>query len=331
MFTNALSVIQSHAGKRVLIAPHTSPDGDSIGAMLALGYVCETLGYDICLFLTSGVPHSLEWLSLPWRQVATLGELGDWIPHLVVVVDCGDAARTGSELKAFFEHNVAPGWEQTASLCIDHHVSDAPFAQHNWIDPAMPAAGMMVGLLAEACGVPLSGAVGEAVYLCLVSDTGNFTFSNTTQGAFAMASRILAGGLNVAEFTERHENHWTLQRMHLWGALMTEVTLHGGGTVACCIVTQAMLRQSNCTKDDLEGFVGWLRRLQGVRVALFVREDGAARSKISLRSMGDVDVRVVAAHFGGGGHVAASGVEMHCAAAEAGEQVLERLLEQMRS
>ena len=81
----------------------------------------------------------------------------------------------------------------------------------------------------------------------------------------------------------------------------------------------------NALSEALEGFAAWLRRLKGVRVGVFIRDDGPGRSKVSLRSMGDVDVRAVAASFGGGGHKAAAGAEVGLPPRETAATVLDAL------
>lgn len=321
------AILQALRGKkRVLVATHVNPDGDAIGSVAAFAHVALHLGAQARLLLVTGLPDFLAWLPLPCPWVRTVGELDGWTPDLVAAVDCGDAKRTGPELEGFFSGTALPeGWENADSVNIDHHLHNPRFAAHNWTDHTRSATGEMAGLLAERAGLTLAGDLGQAVYLALVSDTGNFSFSNTTPDTFAMAARIAAAGLNVAEFTAVYENTWTLARMHLWGRLFSEVTLHAGGAVACCAAPKAYLDELGLKKADLDGFAAWLRRLRGTRVGLFVREDEPSLCKISLRSMGDVDVRAVAAHFGGGGHAAAAGAEIALPPDEAVRAVLAEL------
>jgi phosphoesterase RecJ-like protein len=289
-----------------------NPDGDAIGSVAAFARIAQHLGADVRLLLVSGLPDFLSWLPLPCPWVRTVAELGDWVPDMVAVLDCGEAGRTGPELTAFLNGTGLPaaGWKDADTVNIDHHLHNPCFATHNWTDHTRSATGELVGLLAERAGLELGGDLGQAVYLTLVSDTGNFSFSNTSADTFAMAARIIGAGLNVGDFSSRYENTWTIARMHLWGRLFSEVTLHADGAVACCAVPKSYLDELGLKKADVDGFAAWLRRLRGTRVGLFVREDAPSHCKISLRSMGDVDVRAVAAHFGGGGHAAAAGAEI---------------------
>jgi phosphoesterase RecJ-like protein len=307
------------------VTTHDNPDGDAIGSAAALAHVARAGGCDSRLLLSTGLPEFLSFLPLPCPWVRTLEELEDWVPDLAAATDCGDAFRTGL-LKDFFltRRPPAPGWETAVTLNIDHHRDNPLFAVHNWADERYPATGMMVGLLAEHLDIPLAGDLGWAVYLSLVADTGNFTFANTDAESFAMAGRIVRNGLQVADFSQKYENSWTMERMRLWGRLLSEVTLHKGGAIACSLVPRRYLQELGLKKASLDGYASWLRRLRGVRVAVFIREDENGVCKLSLRSSG-TDVCKVAARFGGGGHAVAAGADVSMSPKSLAKAVLEAL------
>ena len=314
------------SARRTLIVSHVNPDGDAVGSCVALARIIQELGNDPRIFLQSGVPDFLSWLALPSPLVHTLAELGEWKPELLLFVDCGDMHRAGEEISAFMRgENARMPRKEIMAANIDHHASNLNFADVNWVDPECSATGELVGILAEKLGIPLAGELGEALYLTLVSDTGGFSYANTSADCLAMASRIVSLGLDVGRFTTKYENNWTLARMHLWGRLLSEISLHEQGSVVCSVVPKRYLQELGLNKDALEDYASWLRKLRGVRVALFVREDGPSRAKISLRSMGDVNVHEVAALFGGGGHAGAAGAELNLPPREAADLVLEAL------
>ncbi len=62
--------------------------------------------------------------------------------------------------------------------------------------------------------------------------------------------------------------------------------------------------------EDADGFVDYAVSLQGVEVALFLREHEPGHIRVSLRAKHDFDVRAVAEVFGGGGHRKASGARL---------------------
>lgn len=311
--------------RKALLVCHANPDGDALGSMAALAHIAIYMGADARILLYSSLPDFLSWLPLPVPSVNSLASLGDWVPDLVCFADCGDVDRAGPELSAWMKDKKSlPGkdWSDAVTVNIDHHLSNPREADINWVEPGRAATGELVGMLAEELGMPLTGGMGQALYLALSSDTGNFTYSNTSADCLAMASRIVAAGLDIATFTNNYDNNWSVARMHLWGRLMSEIALHMGGSVAVSVVPRRYLDELGLRKADLEGFASWIRRLRGVRVSLFVREDAPGFSKISLRSMGDVNVQKIAAEFGGGGHAAAAGAEIHSGPETAAEKVL---------
>lgn len=315
------------AAGRALVATHISPDGDAVGSAAALAHIAVSLGAETRIFLPEPLPTALSPLALPAPVVKSLADCDGWAPDLVITADCGAAKRAGPDMAALLarERFPAPAWREARSVNIDHHHGNPAFADINWVEPERAATGELVGAFAESLGLPLTGGLGEALYLALVTDTGNFTYANTTADCLRLAARIVAAGLDVADFTERYENVWSIKRMHLWGRLLSELSVHENGAVVACVVPRRYLDDLGLDNGDLEGFASWMRRLRGARASLFVREDGPGNSKISLRSMGDVDVRAVAALFGGGGHTAAAGAEIALPPEEAAGVVLEAL------
>lgn len=290
---------------RILIAAHTNPDGDAVGACAALGWMLRLMDKNVLLYNSTGFPDYLSWLRLPGPVITKVEDL-PCPPALIVALDCGDAARLGDDLQ--------PLLATTPVINIDHHLGNPEFGSAaNWVDPTMSATGEMVGHVVEAMHLPLHGALGEALYVALVSDTGSFGYGNTTPECMRLASRLLDSGLNVADVRSKLDNTWSESRMRLWGLLMRDARITENGKLGSVIITKDMLEKMGASKDDTEGFVEQMRRVKGVRVSLLLREvesNGKPATKISLRSSGPDDVRAVAVQFGGGGHKNAAGATL---------------------
>ena len=298
---------------RIVITAHANPDGDALGSMAALGIGLTRLGKKVALCNATGVPEYLRWMPLS-GPMYTWPHQAPFRPEMAVVLDCGDAQRLGK---------IADDVLALASVNVDHHLDNPQFGSvDNWTEPHMAATGQMVAAILHALDVPLGGEVGEAVYASLSSDTGGFAHDNTSAQVFALASYLVTQGVNVPKVREYMDNQWELRRMRLWGELLQVFDVHDQGRVAQVLVPLKVLSKYQALKEDLEGFVEQMRRLRGVEVSILVREDNARRCKLSLRSTGDVDVRAMAAAFGGGGHRNASGATLNMGLAEAGEETL---------
>lgn len=291
------SIIESN--QRFLVASHANPDGDALGSAAALAGILRALGKDVRIYNTSGVPGYLEWLPLPCPLVRTFHELGGFSPEWVIVLDCGEVERTGPEFVAAAPH--------MRIVNIDHHLDNPMFGEENWVDPSQAAVGCMVAEIAKAFDIPLSGNIGEAVYLALVSDTGYFSYGNTSPQVMLLAAEILRQGLDAGAFTARAQNQWSLKRMRLWSLALAQAKLYCNGAVGVLAISQSMLEKAGAGKEDCEGLVETIRRVRGVRMAITLREEAEDHIRISLRSHGQDNVQEVARQFGGGGHRNASG------------------------
>lgn len=286
----------------ILVAAHTNPDGDALGACAGMGHILHAMGKKFVIYNESPLPPSLDWLPLPGPLCHDLNELAAqaFIPELAIILDCGAMHRVGPALSNFLP--------TLNSICIDHHLDTPHYASlHNWVDPGMAATGQMVAYIAKAAGIPLQGPLAENLFVALVTDTGSFSHNNTSAQVLHLAAEMLDNGLAIASLRENMENRHSLSGMRLQGALLGRFSLHNEGRVAFVRVTQEDFARYQASKEDVEGIINRLRQVRGVIIAAVLREEGPHLCKLSLRSSGDVNVRTIAATMGGGGHKNASG------------------------
>ncbi len=288
--------------KTIGIVAHASPDADALGSTLALAHGLQQLGKTVHICNASPIPDYLNWLSFtgPLYQEIPAEAVQ---PDVFVILDCGDAARLGQIQDMVLRY---------PTINIDHHLDNPHFAsEYNWSDPNMAATGQMVASVLYALDVPLRDAVAENLYMAVSADTGNLTYGNTTEDVFLLCAHLMHNNLNLIAIRENVDNTWHLERMHLWGEIMRNLQLERNNTVALALVSLDLLAKHNATKEDLEGLAEHLRRLDGVLVAGFIREDETLSCKSSLRSTGAIDVREMLTPLGGGGHRNAAGATLH--------------------
>ena len=294
-----------------LVASHEHPDGDAIGSTAAMGHLLKGLRKDVVLYNATGLPDRFAWLEMPGPVRTRIPEDGyDW----VITLDCGDFDRLG--------HDFVTRAPRDKLINIDHHQGNPGFGFLNWIDPERSSVGEMVALLARDLGVPLRGPMAEAVYLALVTDTGSFSFGNTSGETLELAAEIVRQGLDPGLFNALMLSQWTLNKVHLQGLALSGARLHLDGKVALVSVSRDMLRKTGSTTEDCEGLVNTMRQIKGVLVGVSLREDPEGNTKFSLRSWGDVDVRSIAVLFGGGGHRNASGGRVPAGLEEAEQKLV---------
>jgi phosphoesterase RecJ-like protein len=284
-----------------LLVSHYNPDGDAIGSMAALGFVLQRLGKSVSLYNISGMPAAFAWLPLPSPLSNTPPRLAE-CPDCMVSLDCGDFARTGGKISELFE--------KRSSINIDHHLGNPMFADVNWVDPSFSSTGEMIALLADKLDVSLDGPLGEALYLAMVTDTGYFSYGNTSARTMETAARIIRHGLAPGEINQKIQHQWTEGRLRLMSKVLDDAEFHNNGRIGIVRITRQALRRTGTTREDSDGLINLIRRVRSVDIAIAMREETNGKIKFSLRSSGDVNVQAVASQFGGGGHKNASGGQL---------------------
>ncbi len=283
---------------RVLITCHRNPDGDALGSELALAEMADRLGVKTVIVNRDQTPANLT--NLPGsHQITVADELPGDFPSaydLVITVECPGLDRTGFE-----------GLTRVPILNIDHHPANPAYGVVNFLDEASPAVGEMVWqMYTEAALLPSTDAATN-LFIALSTDTGDFRYSNATSRAFRAAAEMVDAGARPAQVANWVHNHRSLASVRLLGEALQSLKILCGGKLAVITADRAAFERAGAGPEDTEEIVNIPRSIAGVEAVAYFKqwEDGVVR--ISLRSRGDVDVRAVAEHFGGGGHTNAAG------------------------
>jgi phosphoesterase RecJ-like protein len=297
--------------QRFILTSHARPDGDAVGSALACCQILRTMGKQANVVLSDGVPGIYRPLPFSESVFDTTEEAPE--AEAVIILECDSVQRTR-----------LTGLERHYLINIDHHATARPFADLNWIDPQACATAEMIFRLAREAGVKISPEVATCLYTAVLTDTGSFCFTGTTERTFALAQELVRCGADPVRIA--HNVYFSTQasKMRLLGAALSN--LHQEGSTAWMHVDRASIERCQAKEEDCEGLVNYALAIQGVEVALFFREQPDGRFRVSLRSKGAVNVAAVAQAFGGGGHECASG----CAVDGPLLNAVERLLAQFR-
>ena len=313
----AVRFIQSH--RSFYLAAHQSPDGDTLGSCLALRRALLALGKDATVVCADPVPEYLTFLD----GADTVQSADGLLPprEAVLFVDCADHRRTGS-LEAILE--TAP-----YQFCIDHHGTNPRMSKDgDWVEE-VGATGELVLKLLEAIDAPIDREIAAALYTAISTDTGNFSYSNTTADTFCACAKLMAYGVDLPELNRVLFRSMHLSKARLIAYVLTEMQLYCGGRLAIASIPQAVLSEYGATKADCEGLIDYLRDVDTVEVACVLREeDGAVR--VSMRSKRFCDVAAVGKRFGGGGHLRAAGCTLYRPLPAAAETMRDALKEALQ-
>ena len=303
-------------GSSFLLSSHARPDGDSIGSQLALAHALRALGKTVRIVNHDPPPAYLH--TLPGVAAIEVADLVDDRFDAAVVLECGTLDRTE-----------VTGLDRQPVINIDHHAGNALYGALNWFDPGAAACAEMIYDLIAALGVPLTPAIGAALYAGILTDTGSFRHANITPRTFETCRNVAACGVDVAALAAAIYQNSSLGKLRLTGRLLHEMRLEAGGRVAILQVDEALLRDTGCPPDDMEGVINLPLSARDVEAVIMIKTlDGVTRA--SLRSKGLVDVRAVAVTFGGGGHRNASGCTLEAPTPDTESLLLARTVAAIR-
>ena len=295
----------------VTIIVHIHPDGDAVGSGIAMLAYLSSIGKDAVLVLPDSCPASLTFLTERYRDKVMVyeenpGQVSDKIMSgdLIICQDFNSFARAGDA-----GEKVAAC--RAGKILIDHHLHPPvdgyalQFSDTYSCSTSYIVYQLIVALAGEEA---IDQAMAEALYVGIMTDTGNFSFSYLTSDLFRAAAVLIDRGVNVPHVNSSVYDNFSEGRMRLLGYMLNDkmVTDYRYG-VAYVSLTEEDMRRFNFIQGDSEGFVNYPLSIRGIRMsAMFIQTKHSIR--VSLRSRGDVDVNVFARrYFEGGGHRNAAG------------------------
>jgi len=307
MLSQVVELIE--AKRKFAITSHVRPDGDSLGSSLGLYWLLKALDKDVEVIMRDPVPHAYQ--KLPGAKDVRVTPDADAGYHAVFVIECSDISRPG-----------LLNLEKQHVVNIDHHATTALFGSINWIDSTASACGEMIYNLAKALGVRVTKEIAECVYTALITDTGSFHFSNTTERTFKVASELLRTGVKPAKTAEAVFASYPWSRIQLMGAVLSTARRDATGKVAILRHSLEMQHTAEASDEDADGFVNYPLTVGEVEAVAMLKEFEPGVYRTSLRSKGEVNVAKVAEMFGGGGHRNAAGSTLRGTWEEAEEKII---------
>ena len=296
MLSQVVELIESK--RRFAITSHIRPDGDSLGSSLGLYWLLRALDKEVEVIMHDPVPHAYR--QLPGADDVIVTQAVTKLYHAVFVIECSDITRPG-----------LVDLEKQLVVNIDHHSTTALFGTINWIDSTASAVGEMIYNLCKAMGVRVSKEIAECVYTALITDTGSFHYSNTTERTFKVASELVRTGVKPAKTAEAVFASYPWSRIQLMGEVLSTARRNPSGRVASLRLSQEMQKRTGASDEDADGFVNYPLTVGEVEAVVLLKECAPEVYRTSLRSKGDVNVARVAGKFGGGGHRNAAGCTLY--------------------
>jgi phosphoesterase RecJ-like protein len=308
-YTKELSKLFS-SSENILIICHINPDGDSVGAQLALYHYFKFMGKNVSLMAPNNLQEFLRWMDgsdeinifiRDRKKCRILIDRAD----LIIMVDFNQPGRLG-EAEEFVTAS------DTKKIVIDHHLDPVNFADIIISDPSKCSASELVHeLICEINGSPfINKSYAEALYVGIITDTGNFEHGAYSSKTFRIVADLLDTGIVKENIIDLIYNNFSSDRIRLQGfALNQRMVVLPELKSAYISLSKNDLKEYNHVKGDTEGFVNMPLSIKGICFsALFIEKDNFI--KLSFRSKGQFPSNEFASlYFAGGGHKNASGGE----------------------
>lgn len=291
--------------ERIVLTTHVQPDGDGIGSEAALARFLRARGKDVTILNPHPTARRFRFLE-PDPPIVPYGlevaERALEAADLLVVMDISVPERLG-RLEPLVER-IAPD-----TLIIDHHTGPPRISGIDLRDvEAAATAEIVYRLLTAWAEDEITPEIATALYSAIAYDTGGFRYANTTARTHEIAADLHRRGADIVT-----ANRWIFEslsrgRVRLTARVLSSFSLEADGRVAWASISRSQLEESGAAVEDVEGLVESLRAIEGVEVAILLKEVHDRATKVSLRSIPAADVQSFAARFGGGGHKNASGI-----------------------
>ncbi|MBQ0111236.1 MAG: bifunctional oligoribonuclease/PAP phosphatase NrnA [Oscillospiraceae bacterium] len=298
-----------------LIFTHQKPDGDTVGSAFALMFALRSMGKRADVFDGGDIPQKYDYFT-QYEKIGITPQNAT-----LVAVDIAASGMLSDKAKEY---------KDDFYLSIDHHAFSTPFAKYNYENSNAAANCENIYEIINALNLDITTPVANALYTGIATDTGCFMYSNTSPLTHLIAAELIGKGIDFAEINRKMFECKQKNRIELEKAAWQTLEISHGGLIATVAVTREMFEKAGANDDDFEGLTSISRSVDGIKIGLTVRENENGDFKCSLRSYPPIDSTVIAASFGGGGHIRAAGCTINGTLETVKKQLLDRCEQELK-
>ncbi|OQB37693.1 MAG: Bifunctional oligoribonuclease and PAP phosphatase NrnA [Candidatus Latescibacteria bacterium ADurb.Bin168] len=314
---NAISrVIRSK--NRFVVSAHMHFDGDAGASQLAMARLLRMAGKEAIVVNDEETP--IQFRFLPEIETILTAVPADYAPDAVVIIDtpvreninCGDIRRRFQKPVVSAEEAGTIGksaWKDVVTIYLDHHERSDPLGEYAYVDPTASAAALIVARLLKALKVPADSTLGTMIVCGIMSDTGRFSFANTTPEALRVVADMMDAGASVNQVATELYYKNSFDSVRVTGQALSTMELSASGKVCSMLIYEEPVNAQG-QAIEVEDLPNWPVTIRGVEIGMFLRPGADGTVRVSIRSAGEADVNKFASQFGGGGHKKAAGCKM---------------------
>jgi phosphoesterase RecJ-like protein len=290
--------------QQFLIVMHQKPDGDCLGASLALKLYLENKKKNVQVILVDRLPEKYKILP-DAREIKEIKDFKKFFTKqkfdAFIFLDCGSCTLAGIEEECLRDYPI---------LNIDHHPTNELFGKINYLSSESSATSEILYDLFLGWKVKIDRKMATLLFAGIFTDTGGFKHSNTTLLVLRKAADLQKRGVNVAKLTKRLFNTRSIASLKILGLALSRLNINKRYNLVYSLITQKDMEEFHVNQEDLEGVINFVSSLPKVAASLLLYEINH-QVKGSLRTeRDDIDVSLLAQSLGGGGHKKAAGFRL---------------------
>lgn len=297
-FKQAKQIIDN--SKSIYIVAHVNPDGDAIGSTYGMYFALKKLGKDVHVIMPE---YSEVFKFLP--DVMKICEKDIYVENydLLIALDASDKSRLAISDDAYSRaKNV---------IMLDHHQISHPYGDVRYINDKLSSASEVVFNFIEYLGITFDEKMATYVYMGMMTDTGSFNYCNTSSQTHRAVAKLIDAGADYVYVCKKLNDTIKEAKLRLIAKTIDNMEVYNEGKVRYSLVDYNTINSLGLDEEDAEGMTNYLRMVEGTEVGIYVRGKKDGTYKVSMRSIGNVDISKIAIENGGGGHPRAAGFTIY--------------------
>ena len=311
---------------KFIVAAHVFPDGDNVGSIIAMKLILDQMGKQSYLYLETTIPRIYTWLE-------GCDEINHEIPpdlpetfDVMISLDSSDLERLGDKFLRWFSGSNLP------IVNIDHHITNTGYGDFNWVSGEYSAVGEQIFELARHMKVKIDHQMAIALYTAIATDSGRFSYSNTTAKTLRYASELVECGANPNVMYRNVYASRSLEALRLEHTVLATLEYIDDLKLATIYMTREMLETTGAHITESEGIIEHVGIFgESIRNIIFFKELLSGEIKVSVRTKDELDASKISSLFDGGGHTRAGGYSMKLSLNDAIKTSIQKIREAIKS
>ena len=306
------------SAKSILITAHINPDGDALGATIAMKKALkEKYNKEADTIFIGKFPEIYEFMSHKNELISAENINNDKIYDVAIALDVAAKERLSVIEKIYNNAKY--------KINIDHHKTNNNYGDFSLVDGDASSTGEVLYELFNKLNIEITKDIANPLYISILTDTGCFKYNNTTEKSMYICSKLLSKGVNPNEIAQKIYGNKPKAMVMLNAYAVSNTKFINNWKIAYTTTSLKDLEKFNAESDYTEGIVEILKEISTVKVAILFKELPNGFTKVSFRSK-DFDVAAICKKFDGGGHTNAAG----CTIKKPVNIAIEKILEEVK-